>query len=164
MFPEKGRCIDTQNHDQQCSDWLAARQQCNDIISLKKTPDEKLQKILDLDSKRFLQLKSPSYVVLSHVVVLSLEKEILWIEDSYFSLKQWFEIKNIIMNLSSTQNFTSQDVNWWTGVVGITCGLLWCFYQLFGLSFWQHPFTAEDPSVCNVTQYLSSKSVPMTIN
>ncbi len=20
------------------------------------------------------------------------------------------------------------------------CGLLWCFYQLFGLSFWRHPF------------------------
>ncbi len=32
------------------------------------------------------------------------------------------------------------------------CGLLWCFYQLFGFSFWQHPFTAEDPFVskwCN---------------
>ncbi len=25
------------------------------------------------------------------------------------------------------------------------CGLLWCFYQLFGLSFWRHPFTAEHP-------------------
>ncbi len=23
--------------------------------------------------------------------------------------------------------FTSQDVNWWTGVVWSTCGLLWCF-------------------------------------
>ncbi len=23
------------------------------------------------------------------------------------------------------------------------CGLLWCFYQLFGLSFWRHPFTAD---------------------
>ncbi len=35
------------------------------------------------------------------------------------------------------------------------CGLhveLWCFYQLFGLSFWRHPFTTEDPFVskwCN---------------
>ncbi len=27
-------------------------------------------------------------------------------------------------------------------MVWITCGLLWCFYQL---SFWRHPFTAEDP-------------------
>ncbi len=36
----------------------------------------------------------------------------------------------------------------------VTCGLLWCFYQLFGLSFWRHPFTAEDPLVskwCNAT-------------
>ncbi len=33
------------------------------------------------------------------------------------------------------------------------CGLLRCFYQLFGLSFWRHPFTTEDPLVskwCNV--------------
>ncbi len=22
-------------------------------------------------------------------------------------------------------------------------GLMWSFYQLFGLSFWRHPFTAE---------------------
>ncbi len=28
-----------------------------------------------------------------------------------------------------------------------SCELLWCFYQLFGLSFWRHPFTAEDPLV-----------------
>ncbi len=41
----------------------------------------------------------------------------------------------------------SQDVNWWTGVEWITFDLLWCFYQLFGLSFWRHPFTAEDPLV-----------------
>ncbi len=35
-----------------------------------------------------------------------------------------------------------------------TCGLLWCFYQLFGLSFWRHPFISEDPLVskwCNAT-------------
>ncbi len=32
-------------------------------------------------------------------------------------------------------------------MVWIICGLLWCFYQLFGLSFWWHPFTAEDPLV-----------------
>ncbi len=32
------------------------------------------------------------------------------------------------------------------------CGFLWCFYQLFGLLFWRHPFTEEDPLVskwCN---------------
>ncbi len=45
---------------------------------------------------------------------------------------------------NSTRNFSSQDINWdWTGVFWITCGLLWCFYQLFGLSFWRHPFTGS---------------------
>ncbi len=55
-------------------------------------------------------------------------------------------VKNVLMELFYTkQRFSSQDVNWWTGVMLITCVLLWCFYQLFGLSFWRHPFTAEDP-------------------
>ncbi len=40
--------------------------------------------------------------------------------------------------------FTSQDVNRWTWVVWITCALFWCFYHLFQLSFWRHPFTAEE--------------------
>ncbi len=45
-------------------------------------------------------------------------------------------IKNVWMIdlfLTNMQRFTSQDVNWWTRIVWITCGLLWCFYQLFGL-------------------------------
>ncbi len=46
---------------------------------------------------------------------------------------------------TNAQPLASQDVNWWTGVVWTTCGLLWCFYQLFGLSFWRHPFTVEYP-------------------
>ncbi len=36
VFPEKGKCIETRDDDQQRSDWLAERQQRNDIISLKK--------------------------------------------------------------------------------------------------------------------------------
>ncbi len=50
--------------------------------------------------------------------------------------------------------FTSQDINWWTGVVWITCRLLWLFYQLFELLFWRHPFTADDALLnkwCNAT-------------
>ncbi len=39
------------------------------------------------------------------------------------------------------QLFTSQYVNWWSGEVCIIV----MFYQLFGLSFWRHPFTAEHP-------------------
>ncbi len=72
----------------------------------------------------------------------SLEEVLLWIMYSYFSWKQWLEFKNILMDLFLTNR---QDVNWWTEVVWITCGLLWCFYQLFGLSFWRHPFTTKDP-------------------
>ncbi len=56
--------------------------------------------------------------------------------------------------LKNMQLFTSQGINWWTGVVWITCRLLRCFYQLFGLSFWRHPFTAEHPLLskwCNAT-------------
>ncbi len=49
--------------------------------------------------------------------------------------------------LTNMQLFTLQEINWWTGVVWITCGLLWYFSQLFGLSFWWHPFTADDPLV-----------------
>ncbi len=85
----------------------------------------------------------------SDETTFSLKKVILWIAESKF------EVKNVLMMdlfLTNIQFFTSQDANWWTGVMWITCGLLWCFYQLFGLSFWRHPFTAEDQSVskrCN---------------
>ncbi len=56
------------------------------------------------------------------------------------------------LSIIHMQLFDSQDINWWTGVMWFTCGLLWCFYLLFGLSFWRHPFTADDPLVskwCN---------------
>ncbi len=56
-----------------------------------------------------------------------------------------------------------------TGAVWITCVLLWCFYQLFGLSIWRHPFTAELPllskwwnatflQICSDEETNSSKS------
>ncbi len=68
--------------------------------------------------------------------------------DSQHHNKQWFkDKKNISMMdlyLTNTWLLASQDGNWWTGVVWITYGLLWCFYQL---SFWRHPFTPDDPLV-----------------
>ncbi len=73
-----------------------------------------------------------------------------WRKCYYGLQKQRVVVKNVLMMdlfLTNTQLLSSQDVNWWTGVMWITCGLLWCFYQLFGLSFWRHPFTAEDPLV-----------------
>ncbi len=48
---------------------------------------------------------------------------------------------------TNMQPFTSPDINWWTEFLWFTCGLLWCFHQLFGLSFWWHPFTEENPLV-----------------
>ncbi len=63
---------------------------------------------------------------------------------SYYGLWTQILVENVLM-LDLFQLLSSEDVNWWTGVVWITCGLLWCFYQLFGLSFWRHPFTAEHP-------------------
>ncbi len=33
--------------------------------------------------------------------------------------------------LTNTKIFTFQDINWWTGVVWITSGLLGCFYARF---------------------------------
>ncbi len=53
--------------------------------------------------------------------------------------------------------FPTMDHLQWMGAVRMrvqTAGLLWCFYQLFGLSFWRHPFTAEHPLLrqwCNDT-------------
>ncbi len=87
---------------------------------------------------------------------IALEEALLWIMNWYFSWKQQFEVKMMMdLFLTDTQLFASQDVNWW-------CGLLWCFYQLFGLESWRHPFTAEDPLVnkwCNAIHF--SKSVLM---
>ncbi len=80
------------------------------------------------------------------------EDVLLLIMELYFGQKWPFNVRSMDLFLRNPQLLTWQDVNWWTGVVWITCGLLWWFYQLFGLSFWRHPFTAEDPLVskwCN---------------
>ncbi len=76
----------------------------------------------------------------------------------YYGLWTQILVKNFLM-MDLFQLLSSPDVNWWTGVLWITCveynGVeLWCFYQLFGLSFWWHPFTAEHPlwsKWCNAT-------------
>ncbi len=44
----------------------------------------------------------------------------------------------------------------------ITCALLWCFYQLFGLSFWRHPFTAEHPLLSKWWNAISPNLFPWT--
>ncbi len=62
-------------------------------------------------------------------------------------LKQHFKVKTPKWWICFLKRCNISLITRWTGVVWITCGLLWCFHQLFGLSFWRHPFTAEHPLV-----------------
>ncbi len=57
--------------------------------------------------------------------LFSLE-EVLKIMDSYFSQKH-------LLMMDLLQLLSSPDVIWWTRMVWVTCGLLWCIYQQFGL-------------------------------
>ncbi len=83
-------------------------------------------------------------------MTFSLENAILWIEDLYFSRKQPFKNKNDLMMelfITNQQLFASQGVNWWTESSWLLVDyydVLSAFYQL---SFWRHPFTAEDSMV-----------------
>ncbi len=105
-----------------------------------------------------------------------LEKATWWIEVFYFSLKLeravslikqvlYFSLKKkTVKNFSimdlyliNTQLFASQYVNWWTRIMWIIV----MFHHLFGLSFWRHPFTTEDPFVsklCNDTFIITNSS------
>ncbi len=53
--------------------------------------------------------------------------------------------------VTNMQLFSSQDIT--DGLEW--CVLLWCFYPLFGLSFWRHPFTAELWWASDVTLHFS---------
>ncbi len=115
-----------------------------------------------LDQERHLHRSSTVYKLKQSKTALNKYVAGIWCERQ--QEMHFYTGGNIIMDygfklkmylfLTNTYILSSQDVNWWTGVVWITCGLLWCFYQLFGLSFWRHPFTAEDPLLskwCNAT-------------
>ncbi len=60
--------------------------------------------------------------------------------------------------LINMQLFTSQDINWWTGVVWI---FVMFFISCLDSLFWRHPFTAEDPLVSKWCCAEFSKSFPM---
>ncbi len=74
----------------------------------------------------------------------SLEEALFWFiltRRNGFKLKTYWWIKTCSFSLHKT-------------LTDGLCGLLRCFYQLFGLSFWRHPFTAEHPLMnkwCNAT-------------
>ncbi len=55
-----------------------------------------------------------------------------WLEAMVYSLKRL----NYVFFFLQTCRFSLHK----TLTDGLKCGLLWCFCQLFGLSFWRHPF------------------------
>ncbi len=84
----------------------------------------------------------------SDKITSSLEEALLWIMDSYFGNSSQLYLMDLFVqtHIFCLLKMLTDGLEW--------CGLLWCFYQLFGLSFWRHPFTTEDPLVskwCNVT-------------
>ncbi len=83
----------------------------------------------------------------SDETTFSLREALLWIID-YFGRSSWWICFSQTCSFSLHKMLIDGLESW------ITYGLLWCFYQLFGLSFWRHPFTAEDSLVskwCNAT-------------
>ncbi len=86
-------------------------------------------------------------------MTFSLEEALLWIIRDYFSwLSNGLKLKHFNDGFVSHKHSFSMNQTLTDGLEW--CGLLWCFYQLFGLSFWRHPFTAEDSLVskwCNAT-------------
>ncbi len=95
-----------------------------------------------------IQWKSPSPVVLSHSnplaylfrtdvngawsVHISL---LIQVRQGFF----FFFLEKAMLQIEYSKLLLHKMLIDW-----ITCRLMWCFYQLFELSFWRHPFTAED--------------------
>ncbi len=97
----------------------------------------------------------------SDKMTFSLEKAILWINDLYFSKKPQFKVINLndgfffFFFFTNMQLFASQDLsNWYTGV---TCILLWRFYQHFEsiLVALIHPLVSK---WCNATFLMKKNS------
>ncbi len=93
---------------------------------------------------------------LSHTGAVSLcflqwKSHLVWIRREICPDQAPFTSRNNLKHLGEKQWFKVKmtDVSEW-------CGLLWCFYQLFGLSFWRHPFTAEHPLVNTTFLQISS--------
>ncbi len=122
--------------------------------------DSSCEKIISFESgKRSAQIKNSlqAKTVLNKYVgnlrwednrgwTFSLEEALLWIMDLYFVQKWRFKVKTshwyicfIQIHSFSLHKTLTDGLEW--------CGLLWCLNQLFGLPFWRHPFTAEDPLV-----------------
>ncbi len=84
-----------------------------------------------------------------------LKEELLWTMGSYFGQKWWLKMPWWISFLQTCSFLLYKTVI--NRLVPFDyCGLLWCFNQLFGLSFWRHPFTADDPLVNVMLNFFKS--------
>ncbi len=95
----------------------------------------------------------------------SLEEVLLWIMNWYFHQKWQFKVKMPWwICFRSTSFLLHKILIDRLELYGTTCGLLWCFYQLFGISFWRHPFIAEDwlVSKCCNAKFLQMRSGEQT--
>ncbi len=88
------------------------------------------------------------------------EEALLWIMNSNIGQKRQFKVKKRLDGFVHYKDAVFHKIL----IDGLECcGLLWIvvmFYQLFGLSFWWHPFTAEDWWGSDVMVHFS-KSVKM---
>ncbi len=66
------------------------------------------------------------------------------LEEALWILARSNSLKLKLLVITNTHIFTSQDVNSYNRIMSINCGLLCCFFQLFGFSIWWHPITSED--------------------
>ncbi len=84
--------------------------------------------------EKFISSESgEKYAQIKHLL-----RTLIWTKSNGLKLKiPWWCICFLQTNSFSLHKMLTDGLEW--------CGLLWCFYQLFGLSFWRHPFTAEDP-------------------
>ncbi len=95
-----------------------------------------------LQAKTVLNNVSMDFDVRRQQATFSLEETLLWIMNKYFPQKWWFKFKTCYLWIFLLQT-REQEMNRWTVVVWITV----MFLSAVWLSFWRHPFTAEDPLV-----------------
>ncbi len=126
-----------------CSEWVPSEWESDKNITIIHSPSVNIwrrQELKQIHQDVFNY--KPLLICLLFWLVLGLCRFLSWFRPDHFY---------------TGGNNRSNTLSWWlcflqTRSFGLykvltdgleRCVLLWCFYQLFGLSFWRHPFTAE---------------------
>ncbi len=140
---------------------------CKCVQNTKNATEHWKQKACEAKSCVFVRNKhfEPLYLVLS-LNVTSSSKKVFWSESGEKSaqIKHRLQTRTALNKYvagfwckrQQQMDFSLEEVLLWIMDYFLPflfprpdglewCVLLWCFYQLFGLSFWRHPFTAEHP-------------------